>query len=125
MVSILPHGPPSARIDAETLLFTVKDCKNSTAGTGADGGALDICQGFSSSVEKDQVASMEFVCYGRGVSSVEGTTTSTEAGYGTLASSSTYTSVVSGSGSGNSDDDEEEHHSRCCHCECCCCCVVM
>ena len=86
---------------------------------------MDSCQSFSSSIEKGQVASMEFVCVGRGVSSVGGTTTSTMADYGTQASSPTYTSAVSGSGSGSSDDDEEEHHSGCCQCECCCCCVVM
>lgn len=102
----------------------MKDCKNSTAGTVADGGALDECQGFSSSVEKGAgIGSMEFVCYGRGVSSVEGTmTTSTTEGYGAATSSPSYTSGV---GTGDDEDDEDEHHSGCCHCECCCCCVVM
>ena len=104
----------------------MKDCKNSTAGTTADGGALDECQAFSSSVEKGVgIGSMEFVCYGRGVSSVEGTMTSTTEGYGAATSNPSYTS---GEGTtGDNEDDEDEHHSSsgCCQCECCCCCVVM
>jgi hypothetical protein len=50
----------------------VKDCKNSTVARATDGSALDECQSFSSSVENTEAASMEFVCYARGASIVQG-----------------------------------------------------
>lgn len=117
------------------VISNVKDCKNSTAGTGADRGAVDKCQGFSSSVEKTEVASMEFVCYGRGVSSVEsGAVQTTSTAYSAATSGPSYTSSGEGNGTGSAtaeyddDDDDNDNHSGCCSCECCnccCCCVVM
>ena len=113
----------------------MKDCKNSTVGSAADSGTLDECQGFSSSVDKGvAIGSMEFVCYGRGVSGVQSTAIaeSTAGGFATAATSSP--SYTNGEGTGDDgdngddgDDDEDEHHSSsgCCQCECCCCCVVM
>ncbi|CZR60752.1 uncharacterized protein PAC_10648 [Phialocephala subalpina] len=82
------------------VVSNVKDCKNSTAGTGADGGALDVYQGLSSSVENNQVASMEFVCYGRGVSSAKGGAAQTSTLYSAATSSPSYTAQEPGRGRG-------------------------
>jgi hypothetical protein len=120
--SCLDYGTPLL------VVSNLPDCKNSTTGTAADSGVLDQCQGFSSSVDKAEVGSMEFVCYGRGVSSVENTAAETTTGYAAATSSPSYTTSAAadatGSGSGTGDD-EDQSHSNCCQCDCCCCCVVM
>lgn len=55
------------------LVSDQADCKNSTAGTGADNGVIGKCQAFSTGAD---IGSVEFICYGSGISAVPPTSTS-------------------------------------------------
>lgn len=49
------------------------DCKNSTLGTGADSGVVGTCQSYSTGAS---IGSVQFVCYGSGISAVSPMSTS-------------------------------------------------
>ena len=109
------------------LVSNLADCKNSTVGASADGGVPDQCQAVSSGVD---IGSIEFNCYGSGISSVNGgaAQTSTAAQQSSAAPTLSYnpgSGSTTNSGSDDGDDDDEDSHSSCCKCECCCCCTVM
>jgi hypothetical protein len=107
------------------LVSNLVDCKNSTVGASADGGVPDQCQAISSGVD---IGSIEFNCYGSGISSVNGgaaqtsTVTQQQSSAAAQSSAAPTQSVSANSGS---DDDDDDSHSGCCQCECCCCCTVM
>jgi hypothetical protein len=107
------------------LVSNVVDCKNSTVGASADGGVPDQCQAISSGVD---IGSIEFNCYGSGISSVNGGAAQTSTAIQQQSSAAPTQSNNPGSGSTNSgsdDDDDDNGGSGCCSCECCCCCTVM
>lgn len=90
------------------------DCKNSTFGTGPDSGVVGKCQAYSTGAN---IGSVEFICYGSGISAVSPTSTATSSGGIPAAAAS------SGSGGQNkhhSDDDSNSGDDSCC-----CCCTVM
>ena len=91
------------------------DCKNSTAGTGADGGVIGKCQTYSTGAN---IGSVEFICYGSGISAVSSTSTSSS-----TAGISVPSTVSGGQGQTNSGgDDDDDSSDKCC---CVCCCTVM
>jgi hypothetical protein len=106
------------------LVSNLVDCKNSTVGASADGGVPGQCQAISSGVD---IGSIEFSCYGSGISSVNGgaAQTSTATQQPSSAPTMSYNPGSGSTSSGSDEDDDDNSHSSCCKCECCCCCTVM
>ena len=87
------------------------DCRNSTVGASADSGAVGVCQAFSSGTD---IGSVEFTCYGNGISSVAG-----PARTNLPTSSAMIETVYYPQGNSNTDSGSRNK------CECCCVCTVM
>lgn len=88
------------------------DCKNSTVGTGADSGVIGKCQTYSTSAN---IGSVEFICYGSGISAVSPTSTSSS-----TAGISVPSTASGGQGQTNSGSDDNSSDNCCCIC-----CTVM
>jgi hypothetical protein len=86
------------------------DCKNSTLGAGADSGVVGMCQSYSTGAN---IGSVQFVCYGSGISAVSPTSTSPSTSRIPMIST---TPGVGQSQSSNGGSDNSET---------CCCCTVM
>jgi hypothetical protein len=94
------------------------DCKNSTDGAVGDGGVVD---------------SMQFICYGSGISAVSTAAASSSEVMISVAPSASGSQSQSGTGIGLpaatttifTDSGQEEKHGSGNSCECCCCCTVM
>ena len=95
----------------------MKDCKNPTTRRETDRQVSDECHGFSSSVEKTEAASMEFVCYPRDASIIQDRAVKTNVVLSRLGSRQ----------SGNGNDDGSHDTVNCCPTINCCPggCVVM
>jgi hypothetical protein len=113
------------------IVSNVPDCKNSTAGTGADGGVVGKCEAFSSG---NDIGSVELVCFGNGISSVRPTsaaTTASQNGYYSTTASMAASPTSNANSDGEEEDDGDGDHHKCCHCcgkcscDCCCICVIM
>lgn len=89
------------------------DCKNSTVGTGADSGVVGKCQAYSTGAN---IGSVEFICYGSGISAVSSTSTSSS-----TAGISAPSTVSEGQGQTNSGGDDDSSGGSCDDC----CCTVM
>jgi hypothetical protein len=97
------------------------NCKSGTEGADADSGVVGGCQSFSSGTD---IGSVEFVCYGTGISSVPDAgsaakTSTVVVVQPTAGSSGSTGGSSSGSTTSNNDDDD-----GCCSGDECCC-VVM
>jgi hypothetical protein len=112
-INTLPNCPDYG--NAFLIVSNLIDCKNSTAGPSADGGATDTCQAISTGTD---IGSVQFACYGNGISSVRGYAAATS----TYVAIQPTTTEDSGSNSGDGDTgDDDTTDSN----DCNCCCVVM
>lgn len=97
------------------IISDTVDCKK-VGGPSADSGAVGSCQtldtAYSSAVN---IGSVQWVCYGKGISSVVNTAAATSA---TPASQTTIYYGSTGSDTSGDDDDS------CCCCSCSCCTVM-
>jgi hypothetical protein len=112
-INSLPNCPDYG--NAFLIVSNLADCQNSTAGTSADGGATDICHAISTGTD---IGSVQFACYGNGISSVSGSAAATS----TYVAPQPITTQNSGSNSGGYDEEDDDDGSGCCDD---CNCVVM
>ena len=94
------------------LVSDQADCENSTAGTGADSGVVGECQAYSTGAD---IGSLEFICYGSGISAVSTSASSPTTGI------SAPSTAPGGQGQTNSGGDDDSSGGSCGDC----CCTVM